>query len=379
MRIGIVSEYCRPWPGGISEHVHHEAIELRRRGHSVLVVSGGGGDGAADARDDVLRLGKAVVFNSNGARSRLALGSFLWRMQRELRALRLDVLHVHAPFDPCLPLTAALAAPCPVVGTFHASFARTPLFDVIYGFSPLARRAFRQLSRRIAVSEEARRSVQQYLPGEYTLIPNGVDLERFNPCGPQGAERPRVLFVGRADPRKGLPLLVQAHALLVARGVALELVLVGVEPSEAEPLLRALPSAARTRVRVLGYVTPADLPSHYAGASLVCSPATTGESQGVVWLEAMASGKPCVGFDIAGYREVIDHGRTGLLVREHTAHALAQALEQLLADRALCERMGATGRSHARRYAWPEVAQRIEIELIAAASGSRLSVEPRAC
>ncbi|HEX2678849.1 MAG TPA: glycosyltransferase family 4 protein, partial [Polyangiales bacterium] len=174
MRVGIVSEYVRPWPGGISEHVHHEARELQRRGHDATVITGG--PPLPHPEPNVLRLGRALTFTSNGARSRLALGAFVWRMRELLQELSFDVLHVHAPLDPVLPLTAALAAPCPVVGTFHASFERGALWEALYGdHNPLAVRAYERLAARIAVSEEARRSLAQYRPGEVTILGNGVD------------------------------------------------------------------------------------------------------------------------------------------------------------------------------------------------------------
>jgi phosphatidyl-myo-inositol alpha-mannosyltransferase len=361
VRVGIVTEYARPWPGGISEHVHHEALELRASGHTVTVITGG--DPSAAQQDDVLRLGRALQFTSNGARSRLAVGSFVWRLRQQLTRMRLDVLHVHAPLDPCLPLAAALSAPCPVVGTFHASFPRTALFDALYGLNPLASRAFARLHTRIAVSQQAQRSLAQYFDAPCVLIPNGVDLQRFA-CEPPSAPSDtfEVLFVGRDDPRKGLALLLDATTALRARGVRISLCLAGVEATR-------VPAAMRKYVRALGYVAPEGLPALYVRADVVCSPATSNESQGIVLLEAMASGRPCVCFDIPGYRDVIEHERTGLLVREPSTQALAAALQRLAEDADLRARLGSDGRQAAQAYAWPNVAARIEAVLTAAASG----------
>lgn len=370
MRIGIVTEYLRPWPGGISEHVHHEAEALRRRGHQVRIITGGG-LGATD--DDVLRVGRALTFQGNGARSRLSLGSFAWRMRALLEKQAFDVLHVHAPLDPLLPLTAALSAPCPVVGTFHASFPPSAAWALLYGErNPLARRAASRLAVRVAVSEEARRSIARYCPGPYVVVPNGVDVERFRPpAAPRrAAKRLRILFVGRADARKGLDLLLDAHALLGAEH-DVELSLCGVTDAQVARKLERLPAQARARVRTLGYVTPEELPQHYREADVFCSPATARESQGLVLLEAMASACPCVCFDIPGYREVVEDHREGLLVREQSAAALARTLGVLLRDRELRARLGHAGVARARRFAWPVIAEALEGELLRAARDAR--------
>jgi phosphatidylinositol alpha-mannosyltransferase len=344
----------------------------------VYILTGGtefglGGQPVPGADDPhALRLGRALRFNSNGASSRLSVGPFVWQMRKLLKSLSLDVLHVHAPLDPVLPLMAASCAPCPVVGTFHASFEPSAGFEALYRHNPLARHAALRMSRRIAVSAEARRCIERYFPGEYSVIPNGVDLQRFAPdvsTASHGEDRPlQVLFVGRPDPRKGLGLLVEAHARLIAQGLDTELVLCGVDHAQAEPWLHTLGAEARARVKALGYVPPDELPRHYASADVFCSPATAGESQGVVLLEAMASGLTCVCFDIRGYHDVVTHEGTGLLVTERSASALASALAHLLRDSGLRARLGAAGLRAARRYAWPAVAQAIETQLLAACS-----------
>jgi phosphatidylinositol alpha-mannosyltransferase len=373
MRIGIVSEYVRPWPGGISEHVFHEAEELLRRGHHVSVVSGPARAAAAPVASggELLRLPWSLEFVSNGARSRLSLGPQLLRLRGWLEAQCFDVLHVHAPLDPMLCLAAVLAAPCPVVGTFHASFAPGPLWDLLYrGLGLLTQAAFMRLATKIVVSEEARRSIAHYFPADYRQLPNGVDLTRFSPqvCAlPEAeAEGPLVLFVGRADPRKGLPLLLQAFARVRSRQPALRLWLAGV--SEHDLLQQR---QATHGVRALGYVEPAMLPALYAAASLVCAPSTAGESQGLVLLEAMASGKPVVCFDIPGYRELLRHAETAWLSAERSAQALAQGLEAVLADPAFRARAQRIGPRVAAAYAWPEVARQLEGVFLGAREAQR--------
>jgi len=387
MRIGSVSEYYRPWPGGISEHVHHEAVELRRRGHHVTILTGPasgsprglspGGD--AESERDVLRLGHEIRFTSNGARSRFALGRELVAMRGLLRRLKLDLVHVHAPMDPFLALAALAASEVATVGTFHASFPPSLLWDGLYRrlrfvTGPL----FRRMHARIAVSEEAEHSISHYFPARYEIIPNGVDTERFHPGLEPLPELsdggPTILFVGRADPRKGLRLLLEALEEVRRRVPGARLVVVGVEPAE---LASTHPGAELERVGELclaGYVPARMLPRYYASCDVVCSPATGRESQGIVLLEAMAAGRPPVIFDIPGYRDVVTHKRDGWIVPECDAGRLAEALVELLRNPELRAELASAGPETARRYAWPGVVERLETVFSGAVA---LSVEER--
>jgi len=365
MRVGIVAEYYRPWPGGISEHVHHQAVELERRGHDVTIVTGPAPAGFDDAGPRVVRLGWSYEFTHNGALSRLVLGSYLLRFRSLLRGHRFDVLHVHAPMDPFLPLGAVLAAECPVVGTFHANFAPGFLWDLLYRrLRVLTAPVWRRLAARIAVSGEARRSIGHYFDGDVRIVPNGVDTERFRPDVPRLPAledgRPKILFVGRPDPRKGLPLLLEAFSEVRRRVPGARLVVVGVRADEMKDRLAGLDAASAADVSFEGYAAPEDMARYYVSCDVFCSPATGQESQGIVLLEAMAVGRPPVAFAIPGYRDVVSHGVDGWLVEPPTPAALAEGLVRLLGDPAALAHMGEAGRKTALGYSWPSVVERVE-------------------
>ncbi len=368
MHVGIVAEYYRPWPGGISEHVHHQAEELERRGHAVTILTGPAPPDWSDAGRTVERLGFGYEFTSNGALSRLVLGSYLLHFRGLLRRHDFDVIHVHAPMDPFLPLGAVYAAECPVVGTFHANFDQGPLWNFLYRWlRPLTAPAWERLAARIAVADEARRSIGRYFEGDVVIVPNGVDTERFRPdAEPLPAlseDRRRILFVGRPDPRKGLPLLLEAFPEVRRRVPGAELVVVGVREEEVpEPLaaLDRIDPDARADVRFEGYAAPEDMPRYYASCDVFCSPATGQESQGIVLLEAMAAGRTPVAFAIPGYRDVVSHGVDGWLVDDVSAAALGDGLAGLLADRDALARIGEAGRKTALGYSWPSVVERVD-------------------
>jgi phosphatidylinositol alpha-mannosyltransferase len=134
-----------------------------------------------------------------------------------LDAERFDVIHVHEPLMPSLPL-AVLMAPASgaiKVGTFHAF--RESYYGYYYG-RPLLRGMVRRLDGRVAVSRAAYEFVSRYFPGTYSIIPNGVDLEMFHPAVVPLERyrdgRPTVLFVGRLEKRKGLAYLIRAYVAL---------------------------------------------------------------------------------------------------------------------------------------------------------------------
>jgi phosphatidylinositol alpha-mannosyltransferase len=366
LRIAIVTEYYRPWPGGISEHVHHLAEHLRRRGHQVLILTGPAAQPGWRDQDAVLRLPSELRFSSNGALSRLSLGPELLRLGRLLARLRLDLVQVHAPLDPLLGMAAVAASPVATVGTFHASFRPAPLWSLLYRrLRPLSGAVFRRLDARVAVSEEACRSIGRYFPAAYDLVPNGVDTERFHPkvepFEPPAERPPTILFVGRGDRRKGLPVLLAAFAQVRRRVANARLVVVGSGVSSAlSAASRSLSPTDRAAIRATGYVEPAALPRYYASCDLFCSPATGGESQGIVLLEAMAAGRAVVASDIDGYRDLVSHQRDGWLVPAGQPGALAEALSGLLLDRATRARLAMAGRETAQSYAWPSVTSRLE-------------------
>lgn len=366
MHVGIVAEYIRPWPGGISEHVHYEAIELARRGHRVTVLSGPSSDPEPTPLPyRIRRLGRAIRFSGNGAQSQLALGADLLRWNAWLRRQELDVLHVHAPFDPVLPLWSVLCSPCPVVGTWHASHARTLAARLLYE-SPWASRAANRLATVIAVSDEARRTLRLFnrlANAPLQVIPNGVDVARFALPRAHRSEGPptRFLFVGRNDPRKGLDLLLRAFQRARAQGAKATLTVVGpnTEGPQQEGVMFAGPKSAPTP-------SSDALVAAFAAADVLCAPSTGQESQGIVLLEALAAGLTVVASDIPGYRETLQHGGIGYLLPPLDVERWSQvflAPPGPIAPPAVVA-------SYIRTYDWANVAERIEAVLLEASKRS---------
>lgn len=363
MKIGIVSQSYYPRFGGVTEHVHHTALELQRRGHRVTVVTSRFRGRAEDFGVPVERVGYNVLIPFNRAFVDFTVGLDLRSgLDRVFRRHDFDLVHVHCPLAPSLPLIAVRHAPCRVIGTFHSTGGRSVLQD---WFREPLRRAVERLDARIAVSETARASAELYFPGEYHIVPNGVDVERFHPAVPPFEEwrepgTVNVLFVGRLDPRKGVHVLLAAWPEVVKRTAGRARLLVVGDSYLRAKFEASVAPAARSTVRFLGHVPIRDLPRWYATGDVFVSPATGNESFGIVLVEAMAAGRPVVCSDIPGYRCVVTPGRDGVMVPPSDPGALAEAIAALVDDPARRAHLAARGRPRALEFAWPRVTDRIE-------------------
>jgi phosphatidylinositol alpha-mannosyltransferase len=363
VKIGIVTQSYYPRYGGVTENVHHTALELRERGHDVTIVTSRFRQGEAENAPGVVRIGYNIMIPFNGAFVDLAVGMRLKAQLRSLmRAYDFDLVHVHAPLVPTLPLLAVQAAECPIVGTFHMTGGRSRLLEWMRGMlSPIVGR----LKARIAVSQTAREYAARYFPGDYHVIPNGVDIERFHPAiAPIGRWRDpdheNILFVGRLDPRKGIQLLLDCMPEVVERtkGRA-RLLLVG------DSYLRlkyqsSVPGAMRRHIHFIGHVPSHELPRWYATGDVFVSPASGNESFGIVLLEAMSAGRAVVASDIPGYRSVVTPDVNGVTFPPGDRAALARTLSRLVNDPERRVVLGARGRARALEFAWPHVTDRLE-------------------
>jgi phosphatidylinositol alpha-mannosyltransferase len=334
VRVALVCPYSWSVPGGVQSHVAGLARALRALGYEVDVLAP-----ADRPTSDIVALGRSVPIPSNGSVQRVALSPA--SVARTSRAVRrgYDVVHLHEPMLPAVCLTAVAASRAPLVGTFHMYRHELLWYRV---FAPVVRAAARRLDARIAVSSAACGYVARTLPGDYDVIPNGIDHASFASLD-RAREGRRILFVGRPEPRKGLPVLLDAFARL---DDDTELILVG--PTDRYG----------GRVRALGRVDETRLREELASADVVCAPSLRGESFGLVLVEAMAAGAPVVASRITGYEEVVPD-EAGVLVPPGDADALAEALRRLLADDDLRRRLGNAGGDASRRYDWSNVAARV--------------------
>lgn len=362
MRIGIVSQSYFPIRGGVAEHVYHTAFELERRGHTVTIITSNFTRFDDDRGRNVIRIGHDVTIPYNGAFVNLTVGfGFRPLLQEIERAQAFDVVHIHGPLEPVLPLAALQSFQCPKVGTFHSFSSGTPTGYVM--FRKQLERFARRLNARIAVSEAAESFISRFFPNQYEIIPNGVSTERFSPdVEPMPWHEPNeftILFVGRLDPRKGLKYLMKAFAIIAQEIPNSRLVIVGNGMLRRYYERFAAPSI-RHRVSFTGFVSTGNLPRYYASADVFCSPAVGSESFGIVLIEALASGKAVVASDITGYRSVVRNQQDGVLVEPKNPLAIAKAVIELAKNPDQRHRYEVAGRKRAEEFAWSSVTSKIE-------------------
>jgi len=366
MKLGLVSPYDLAYPGGVTEHVANLAEQFTARGHEVHIVAPSSSEGDDELvgidRARIHRIGRVVSIPANGsvARITVSLRAYL-QAKRLLQEEQFDLIHLHEPMMPALPLTVLRHSNTTNVGTFHA-FRNTPL---TYFYSkPILQPFFRKLHGHIAVSSAALEFVGEYFPSDFRIIPNGIDFLGFNqplPPLPQFADdRLNVLFVGRLEKRKGLRFLLRAWGLVLQRHPEARLVIVGRgRPLEGYKRFARRQGWSENDVVFAGYVAAEDLPRYYQAADVFCAPNTGQESFGIVLLEAMAAGAPIVASAIPGYRDVVTNGEEGWLVEPKKPDAIADAISRLLGNPELRSRMRRAGQAKAQAYDWPRVTTQV--------------------
>src|SRR6476619_3649856 len=224
LRIALVTEYYYPHLGGVCEHVHFFAREARRRGHHVDVITSH--IPGAEEQPHVIRLGRSQPVYANGSQARITLGWHLRRdMRRVLRQGRYDIVHVHSPLTPVLPILAIEEADCPVVGTFHTYFDKSKGYAL---FNRAFQKRLEMLSAAICVSHSTTVALERYFSAPWQIIPNGIDTDVFHPsvAAPPAIRKdvPSVLFLGRFDPRNGLTHLIESFRMVKGRNRQAQLV-----------------------------------------------------------------------------------------------------------------------------------------------------------
>lgn len=390
MRIALLSPYSWTYPGGVTRHIEALACELGAAGHEARILAPFDPDDALSRRlhrgarpqpravgEDFVSLGRTVGVPANGAVSNMALApQAVFAMRDELRHGGYDVLHIHEPVVPFLSWDALTSVGrLPLVGTFH-TYSENLLTNGIAAGPLGGRRRMNRLHARIAVSEAAAWTARRFYGGRYRIVPNGVHLLGGAPSGDALADQPtgasphdadpdnhsehsdgrpqlRILFVGQAVERKGLPVLLRAFEAL-REEIPATLTLVGASRQEVAHMM-----LDDRGVHALGKVSEERKLAELARADVLCAPSLHGESFGMVLTEAFAAATPVLASDIPGYRDVLRDGHDGLLVPPGDALALAEALRALALDPRLRARMALAARERAERFAWPHVAAEV--------------------
>lgn len=358
MRVGIVCPYSMDAPGGVQIHVKDLAARLISLGHTVSVLAPA--EEETDLPDYVVGTGRSVAVRYNGSVARLAFGPITARRVNQwLEQGAFDVVHIHEPLSPSVSLLALRSAETAIVGTFHTATDRSRAMQIAF---PVLRPLLERVSARIAVSEEARRTVVEHVGGDAVIIPNGVELTQFRTASPRPEwegtpERPTVVFLGRTDePRKGLGVLLEALAELRERVPGVRVLVAGRGDLDEA---RAIDARYPGTLELLGEVSDADKAALLRSADVYLAPQTGGESFGIVLVEAMAADAVVVASDLPAFQRVLDEGRAGYVFPVGDPIALAETVARALTDRAESARRLAHAATWRDQYDWDVVTQQV--------------------
>lgn len=357
MKLAIISPYALAVYGGVQGQVAGLAQALQRRGHEVAVLAPGAtGPVAASLQAcgvAVVNLGPVIDIAANGSVAPLCLDPrSAWRARSWCVAHAVEVVHVHEPLAP-LASYALIAAPtCPLVATYHRSGGGAG-FSLLQPLRGLLANRF-QVS--VAVSHAAADLARRVTSAPVEVLFNGADLHRFTVVSPIPVHGPTICFIGRHEHRKGLEVLLEAHARL--EGVTLW---IGGEGPLTSSLKERFPES-ETR-QWLGILDDDARAARQMGAAVVCAPSLGGESFGMVVLEALAAGSIAVVSDLEGYREAL--GGHGLLVEPGKVDALTEALRRALDDHARGDGLASlsamdAARAHASSWSLDLLAERYD-------------------
>lgn len=357
MKIGIVCPYSFDSPGGVQYHVNDLATELLRRGHEVSVLAP---VEKADVPDFVCKVSGSYSVPYNGSVAQLSLSpKAVSETKAWLEEGKFDVVHIHEPLAPSISLIALANSKSPIVATFHTSMVKSRSLKLAV---PILRPLLDRISGRIAVSNEARRTLIEHQGGDAVIIPNGVyrepfanapDIEKWKGT----RERPTLFWIGRIDePRKGLHVLAGAIDEVVSRHPNVRFIIAGRgDDAPVRELMERYPD----NVEFAGDVDPQTRNSLYHGATAYIAPQTGGESFGIVLVEAMSAGTLVIASDIEAFRLVLNGGALGRLFTSADSADLARVINDVLAHPEEAARLAETGHEASKMYDWGVVTDKI--------------------
>lgn len=365
MKIALITEHFYPYIGGIAEHTFYLAQALAKK-HEVSVISPIYPKVKfvplpERPTFEIIRIGKASLFPANGSLTAFTYTpSSILKLKSLFQSEGFDIIHIQGSLVPTLPLfSAIIKANSKKVITFHSYHGKSMGYTL---FKPFLKNFLSNLNGYIAVSVAAQSTIKKHFGiKNIEIIPNGVDIKRFNPYGAKFSDfedgKFNILFVGRLEKRKGIPILFKA--LSKVKDKDLRLIVVGTGPLFKK--YKDKIDKLHIEVQFLGKVSPMKLPSLYRTSHLFIAPSIKGESFGIVLLEAMASGIPVIASNIVGYAETLKQGKYGILFENKDPDDLRKKILRIYKDESLRKKLSEKGAIYVRNnYAWDIIATKTE-------------------
>lgn len=377
MKIGLVCPYNITKGGGVQEGVLAIQHELAKRGHIAKIITPLPKDVDRKLWPDVIFLGSATDVRSPFATTAQISMSFkAEEIEEVLQAGQFDILHFHEPWVPMISRQLLNKSDSVHVATFHARLPDTFMSKTIEAvITPYTKPLLKKLDSLTAVSPAAAEYVQSLTDQPITLIPNGINLSKYNavPEESNDTQARNILYIGRLEKRKGVKYLLKAFALLQEQLPQVRLVLAGDGP-DREKLEQYAEQLALNNVEFKGYVDEATKMRLFESADVFCSPALYGESFGIVLLEAMAMCLPVVAGDNPGYKAVLQERGKLALINPKSSEAFARRLEIFLEDTELRRLFRNWACEYVKQFDYPKVVDQYEklyMDLFTAKQGQK--------
>ncbi len=359
LKIALACAYDFASRGGVQTHIRELANQFRAWGHDVRIVAPCS-DVSKVPDEGFIPMGRPFPLPSRGSTGRISISIWLRpKIKRMLDEQQFDVIHMHEPFASYVCVGMLSQSSTINIATFH-SFPGSRVYRA--GGSRIAQPYFKRLHGQIAVSQPAKQYISGIFEADYELIPNGVQIDQY-----QSGVEPfphlqdgmiNLLFLGRSDKRKGLKYLLLAFSNLKWDWPNLRLIVVG--PGNPNPeCQRIIAERSLKDVEFVGAVSDEDKARYFKSADLYCSPATGGESFGIVLVEAMSAGLPVVASEIPGYATVVRDEIEALLFPPKDVDALTDSIARVLKDGDLKKRLASGGVRRADEFRWERVARRV--------------------
>lgn len=368
MKICIVSDAYYPYPSGVSEYAFYVAKYLRKFGHDVKILTTHypktKGIEGKEFEEGVFRVGRVFLIPANKSYATPTIGWGVSRIVKEyVKREKFDLFHLHTPIFPGLSYFALHYSSVANVAVFHSTGFKVSKTGS-GAFKKLFKKDLEKIQEKIAISPSAEKHTYPYFPGKYNIIPCGIDAEKFNtkvlPKKELSFNRPKILYFGRLDRRKGLPELLKAIPLIKKKIPDILLLVAGRGPLEKRCKKLAKELKILDSVVFNGFIPDEEVPSYYASCDIYCSPALGGESFGIVLIESMAVGTPVVASNIVGYDYVVKNGYNGLFFNPQKPESIANTILKVLKSKNLRDRLIKNGKEFVQDYSWEKIAKEME-------------------
>lgn len=357
MKVALITFHSFFREGGVKRHVLSLQKEFKKKGvKSKIIVPRR--KRREDYSPDILFLGTSFPVSFAGTQGDFCISLTPFSIEKILKKENFNVLHFH---NFVLPLAAQILERSSSLNilTFHANLEKSKFLEKSFKLiSPLI---LKKIDGILGVAPFVLKYFEKFKCPK-KVIPNGIDLEEFNPKVPKikrfSDSKINILFLGRIEERKGLIYLLKAYKILEKKFSNLRLIIVG-EGILKEKYEKWVKENNLKEVYFEGEKRGKEVPSYYVSSDIFVSPAIFGESFGLVLLEAMASGVPVVAFSNLGYREFLKGKKGAFLVPNKNYKALSKKIEILIKDEKLRKKMGLWGREEAKNYCWSKIVEQI--------------------